>query len=168
MVRLMKRQDIPFFNGVRNECSKFLHDNSTHTLSEAKKWFIAKGDKDPFFIYELGGELIGYFRTSNWGDDNCYIGMDMHKDYRGKKLAIDAYHEFMQYLTENYNIMIFKLEVLRYTNYRAYNLYKKLGFKEIDRETFTDHYSLALGELWTDINITMELNTYTEIYNNYG
>ena len=39
MIRLLKKQDVPFLNMVRNECSRYLHDKSTHTLEEAYDWF---------------------------------------------------------------------------------------------------------------------------------
>ena len=129
-IRELKIRDVPFFNGVRNECAKYLHNPDTHTLPEAYEWF--RSNTNPFFIYELNGEMIGYFRTSNWTSDSCYIGMDIHKDYRGKKLAYTAYQEFIAFLYSVYNISTFYLEVLE-SNVRAYNLYVKLGFKEVER-----------------------------------
>ena len=51
----------------------------------------------------------------------------IHKDYRGKKLAYDAYTILFSFLKEQYNLKCFYLEVLD-SNIRALNLYKKLGF----------------------------------------
>jgi len=131
MVRLMTIHDVPFYNCVRNECCEYLHDPTTYTLPQAYEWFSK--NLNPFFMYELNNETIGYFRTSDWTKDSCYIGMDIHKDYRGRKLAVSAYTEMIEHIKTNYtDIQTLNLEVLSH-NTRAYNLYKKLGFKEISR-----------------------------------
>ena len=103
----------------------FLHDKNNYTLEDNIKWF--KSLKSPFFIVQILNEDIGYFRTSNWNTNTCYVGMDIHPDYRGKGLSTQAYLEFFVYLQKNYNIDIFRLEVLK-SNTRALNLYIKLGF----------------------------------------
>lgn len=121
--------DIPFYNSVRNECSEFLHDSSKYTLPDTYKWF--KSYKSPFFIYEIDNQSVGYFRTSNWEENSCFVGMDIHRDYRGKKLAQPAYKLFFDYLFNQYSIDIFFLEVLE-KNIRAMNLYSKLGFIILD------------------------------------
>jgi len=130
MIRPMTIEDVRFFNEVRNECSKWLHDPLTHTYEEALSWF--KNAENPFFIYELEGDKIGYFRTSRWGEGSCFVGMDIHEDYRGKKLAVPAYNEFFAFLKKEHGIKKFKLTVLG-KNKRAINLYKKLGFKIIEK-----------------------------------
>jgi RimJ/RimL family protein N-acetyltransferase len=134
MIRLIKKEDVKFINEVRNECREWLHDSSFYTYEEALDWF--EKNKDLFFIYELEGKRIGYFRTSNWKDDSCYIGMDIHKDFRGKKLSVPAFKEFMKLLNRDYNIGKFKLEVLT-SNDRARSLYKKLGFKFVAWSTIS-------------------------------
>jgi len=144
MIREMTKNDVPFFNEVRNECSKYLHDKSTHTLEEALNWFSLKGDKNPYFIYELNNEKIGYFRTSKWTKDSCYIGMDIHKNFRGNGLATEAYNKFIKYIKNRHlNIKTMMLEVLE-TNQRAYKLYKKIGFKEIDRYAYNNDFSIVM------------------------
>ena len=82
-IRLLNINDIPFFNTVRNECHTYLHNPNTFTLQESYSWF--KENNNPFFIYQIDSKPIGYFRTSNWTEVSCYIGMDIHKDYRGQK-----------------------------------------------------------------------------------
>lgn len=135
-IRRLEIRDIPFYNTVRNECAEYLHDPSTYTLPQAYEWF--KSNTNPFFIYELDNQMIGYFRTSNWTASSCYIGMDIHKDYRGKKLAFDAYKEFLSFMAYNYNVTAFFLEVLE-SNTRALNLYKKLGFIEVERLQYNSY-----------------------------
>jgi len=132
MVRLMTKQDIPFFNTVRNECApKYLHDKTTHTLQEAYDWW-EKDEKRTYFIFELEGRSIGYFRVYNWDDNNpksCFLGMDIHKDYRGKKLAVTGWNHMMEHLTEQYGIKLFQVEILSH-NVRSQNCCKKVGFVE--------------------------------------
>lgn len=145
-IRPFTFQDIPFFNNVRNECSEFLHDNTKYTLPESYTWFRKYGRT--YYIYELNNESVGYFRTSNWEKNSCYVGLDIHKDYRGKGYSIPAYYRFFKYLNYNYGIKTYKLEVLD-SNQRAFNLYKKLGFKVID--TYIDKenrksYKMILDE----------------------
>lgn len=128
-IRKLERGDVPFYNCVRNECAQFLHDPTTYTLPEAYEWF--ENNKNPFFIYEYNYEMVGYFRTSNWKNNSCYVGMDIHKDYRGKKLAYDAYIALFAILRDKFQVQDFYLEVLE-NNTRALNLYKKLGFVQTD------------------------------------
>jgi|TARA_B100001094_G_scaffold211414_1_gene205376 RimJ/RimL family protein N-acetyltransferase len=141
MVRLMEKKDVPFFNSVRNECGQYLHDKSTHTLDEAYDWF--ERVEDPYFIYKVNGRSIGYFRTSDWTENSCYIGMDIHKDYRGKKFAVPAYDEMMEHLVSSYGIQLFKLEVLG-SNVRAQKLYEKLGFKQVGVELLENDESVIM------------------------
>ena len=69
--------------------------------------------------------------------------MDIHKDYRGKKLATVAFEEAMEYIINKYDIQVFKLEVLG-SNLRAQNLYEKLGFKKIGVELLEDDESIIM------------------------
>jgi len=128
-IRELIEKDIPFFNSVRNECAQFLHTPVTYTLQQSYEWFST--NTNPFFIYEIDSRPIGYFRTSNWSSLGCYVGLDIHKDYRGKKLAVEAYELFFKFLDKEYGLEIFQLEVMDF-NTRAINLYEKLGFKKID------------------------------------
>ena len=141
MIRKISEDDLEFLNEVRNECRAWLHDSSMYTKEETVKWF---NQNNPlYFIFELNGNKIGYFRTSNWEKGSCYIGLDIHKDFRGKKLAVPAFEELMRALNEDYNIQTFKLEVLA-RNVRAHSLYKKLGFKELSRQEYGEDQSILM------------------------
>lgn len=128
-IREMKIEDIPTFLEIRNECKEYLHNNSHFTLEESIKWF---NDTNPnFYIIEFGGKTIGYFRTSNLNVDEktIYLGCDIHSDYRGYGLAYISYLKFIKILYKKFDLNSIKLEVLS-TNYRAINLYNKLGFRK--------------------------------------
>lgn len=124
----MEYYDVPTYNAIRNDSREYLHNNTHYTLQESYDWFRKK--TDPFFMYEIDSEVIGYFRTSNWTNKTCYVGMDIHQDYRGQHLAYNAYVEFLNFLDTLYGIERVQLEVLK-TNTRALNLYTKLNFETI-------------------------------------
>src|SRR5210317_1003941 len=124
-IRRMVESDLPFFNEVRSHSSMFLHDKNNYTLEDNVKWF--KSLESPFFIVEILNEDIGYFRTSNWNNNTLYIGMDIHKKYRGLGYAKPSYLKFMKHLKEEFNIKTIFLEVLS-SNKRAINIYNKLDF----------------------------------------
>jgi ribosomal protein S18 acetylase RimI-like enzyme len=122
-IREMKISDLEFFNKVRNECIEYLHDRNTYSLNETILWFKNKNPK--YFILENNNEKIGYFRTSEENKE-YFIGLDIQKKFRGMKFAVPAYNIFFNKIN--------KKEVFLYVdqkNTRAYNLYKKLGFKKI-------------------------------------
>jgi len=126
----IQETDLAFVNEVRNECAEYLHDPRTFTLDQTKEWFKT-GPK--WWIIWHEGERIGYFRTSNYHEafnrNTMYIGADLHKDYRGKGLAYEAYQKFIPIVSDQYKLWVILLEVLA-TNTRAINLYGKLGFQK--------------------------------------
>jgi len=127
-------RDLSFLNEVRNECcEKYLHDSTKFTLTETSLWFHKT--QPMFWIITLDGERVGYFRTSNYSkaNKNIYIGGDLHKDFRGKGIAYEAYLKFIPYIFKELDLHKVSLEVLE-TNGIAIRLYKKLGFIEEGRK----------------------------------
>ena len=139
-IRRMTKKDIPFFNCLRNECSSFLHDQSKYSLDESLKWFEREHPK--FFILEFSGDKIGYFRTSI-EDARFFIGLDIHKNWRGRGLATTAYKIFLDKIKKIFNIKEAYLKVLT-KNQVALNLYRKLGFVEIRREMIDNKESIEM------------------------
>jgi len=129
-LRKMQESDVSFFNQTRNECREFLHDNSYYSYEQSLEWFRSKNPN--FYILELNNEKIGYFRTSINEDNELYIGADINTKYRGKGHAKEAYQMFMDLIKIEYEGRDLYLEVFE-SNTRAHNLYKKLGFFEINR-----------------------------------
>lgn len=126
--RPMEFDDCEFLNNVRNECAElYLHNSSKYPLKQTQKWFHTLDI--PYYIVFNDADKIGYFRLSNYSKmhRNIYIGMDLHKDFRGKGLAYESYCRFIPFLIKQYNLHKISLEVL-VSNQRAYNLYLKLGF----------------------------------------
>jgi RimJ/RimL family protein N-acetyltransferase len=126
--------DLEFFNEVRNSCAeKYLHDSRKFTLEQTKEWF--KITPNIYYIIENDGEKIGYFRMSNYSEQNknIYIGADLHENYRGKGFGYEAYKMFINFLFKTIDLNKISLEVLE-TNGIAMKLYKKLGFIEEGRK----------------------------------
>ena len=146
MFRLRKMQecDVAFFNQTRNECREFLHDNSYYTYDQSLDWFKSKNPN--FYIFELNNEKIGYFRTSVNEDNELYIGADINIKHRGKGHAKEGYQMFFEILKEEYGARDLYLEVFE-SNTRAYNLYKKLGFFEINRYNLERGISIKMKKL---------------------
>jgi RimJ/RimL family protein N-acetyltransferase len=126
--RKIESTDIPKFLEIRNVSKEFLHNNSEFTLDDANNWFNTYNPN--FYMIELGDNVIGYFRTSNWENKSMYLGCDLSPKYRGYGLAYISYINFINKLNNEFDLDYIKLEVLS-TNFRAKNLYDKLGFKTI-------------------------------------
>lgn len=124
----MIESDLNLFLEIRNKSLKYLHNNTKFTLLECKEWFIET--KPEYFMIELDGKSVGYFRTSNWVNNSMYLGCDIHPKYRNLGIGQKAYTKFIKELYLKYKVKTIQLEVLE-TNERAIHLYKKLGFVKI-------------------------------------
>ncbi|NBP00915.1 MAG: GNAT family N-acetyltransferase [Proteobacteria bacterium] len=146
-LRDLQEKDLNFLVEVRNECKDFLHNASEFSIDSCKKWF--NDTKPKFFLIEKENAPIGYFRTSEWTDNSCFVGGDLHKDYRGKGYMKIAYPLLFEKLL-TLNIKTVFLSVLEF-NVRAISLYKKLGFEELSKNSYTQ-----LGSNKNTINIDMK------------
>lgn len=127
-IRPMVIEDIEEFIRIRNDAKEYLHNNSEFSVSDAKKWFI--DTKPKFFVLEYESKMIGYFRTTNLGNEEIYIGCDISSEYRGKGIGYKSYLIFIKKIRSEYNVKKIKLEVLS-NNTRAIHIYEKLGFEKI-------------------------------------
>ena len=129
----LTEEDLPFLIEVRNECKDLLHNNDTFCLMDAEKWYTELPANHKYYLITEPGLRIGYFRVETrigaYIDSDikiATIGADIHKDFRGKGLAVPAY-ELMFKLLKKQDVGFMELHVLG-TNTVAYNLYRKLGF----------------------------------------
>jgi RimJ/RimL family protein N-acetyltransferase len=129
----LDEDDLPFLLEVRNECRGMLHDDRVFTLPECQAWLREK--KPDYYVVQHRGRRIGYFRLSNHdpAEGSIYVGADLHARFRGRGLAKSAYRAFLRFLKDRYHVRIARLEVLGH-NTVAHELYKKLGFMEVDRK----------------------------------
>lgn len=174
--RKMQYDDLEFFLSIRNNCKDFLHNNNKFTIEDSRKWFDEV--KPYYYIINYDNKDIGYFRTSNYSDNTIYIGADLHKDWRNKKLSYNAYMNFMYFLFDKLNLEKVYLKVLE-TNMIAYNLYKKLGFIYLSHQKIyrDDKYinsilmSFSKSQFKKEFNISYDKNcfyisTFNKIFTN--
>lgn len=128
--RRLEKDDLQFLNEVRNHyCEEFLHDSRKFTIEETVSWFQEYNPE--YYIIEINGNRIGYFRISNVSktNRNLYLGADIHPKFVGLGYGYKSYVKFIPFLFDHYQLNKITLEVLA-TNTRAINLYHKLGFHQ--------------------------------------
>lgn len=122
-------KDLPFLKEIRDYSLEHLETQISYTLQQTQEWFNSNSP-DWYSIF-LGTEYIGYIRTSdsNKISNSIYIGMDLHPTHRGNGFAEKVYKEFIEWLAScGYLHILLRVQV---RNYRAYNLYRKLGFSPV-------------------------------------
>jgi len=78
MIRKTTENDIVFFNEVRNECSKYLHDKSTHTLEEAR-----------LHEHDLRGIALPLYSFRNNDKEIIFMKSDMRgEEYHFKNIPV--------------------------------------------------------------------------------
>lgn len=114
---------------IRDQSLEYLDTQVSFTLEQTQEWFQRTSPR--WFSIYLDRVYIGYIRTSDYSYDNksLYIGMDLHKDFRGNGYAYQVYLEFMNWLNrQGFVTALLRVQV---KNFRAYNLYRKLGFRTV-------------------------------------
>jgi len=114
------------------EVNKYIEFNHKITLAETKEWFHRQLENPniKLFTILLGNEPIGYMklvkhRFNNNGELHMTIG---EKQYWGKGYGKEAVREFLNFSFMEEKLSEVFLHVLQ-CNKRAFNLYKKCGFK---------------------------------------
>jgi len=129
-IRPMVLSDLNDVKIIRDQCLTFIHDDNSYSLNETIKWFLNNLPHYLSVIYN--NKLVGYFRLSKITSKSCYVGMDLHSNYRGKGIALKTYNIVINDLI-NYGINTFYLNVLN-NNTHAIRLYEYIGFKIITDE----------------------------------
>lgn len=125
--RRIEEGDSAIISRIRNQSTQYLHDDTKFSEESTKNWI--KETQPDWHAILLDGEMIGYFRLSNYSRENrnIYIGADIEESHRGRGLGYQSYLSMMANLFTVRKLNKITLEVLS-TNERAYKLYKKLGF----------------------------------------
>ena len=129
-IRPMILADLSEVKIIRDQCLPFIHDKVSYDLLATMEWLKTTESKYLSVIDE-SDTVIGYFRLTEISKDHCFVGMDLHKEYRGKQIAVNTYNAVMTEL-KKYGICNFSLYVLS-SNEHAIRLYNHIGFKEVTR-----------------------------------
>jgi ribosomal protein S18 acetylase RimI-like enzyme len=129
-IRPLVLSDLNDVKIIRDQCLDFIHDNKSYSLDETINWYLNTLPHYLSVLYDT--KLVGYFRLTNITSNSCYVGMDLHLDYRGKGIALKTYNIVLEELSK-YGIDTFYLKVLS-NNTHAIRLYEYIGFKIISNE----------------------------------
>ena len=130
VIRPMVLSDLSSVKVVRDQCLDFIHDSKSYSLDETVKWYL--GTLPHYLSILQDTELIGYFRLTDITSNSCYVGMDLHLNYRGRGIALRTYNTVIEELSK-YGINTYHLNVLS-SNIHAIRLYEYIGFKIISEE----------------------------------
>lgn len=140
-LRPLEISDVPWLVQLRNdpEVISNIHDARMYPEHETEawlrnlpktsmRWLVYNANSWTELIFTMN--KIGLVRIDNFDtmNRNCYVGMDIHKDWRGKGLANRIYIQILDKLFQVYNMETIYLEVLE-VNERATHIYSKLGFQ---------------------------------------
>ncbi len=127
IIRPMVVSDLFRIKEIRDLCLNFLHDPRSYSFEETLDWFILK--KPSYLTVYYENIIVGYFRLSDITRNSCFVGMDLHPNYRGRQIALRTYQYVMHDLYD-IGINIFYLRVLK-SNPHAIRLYSYIGFQEV-------------------------------------
>lgn len=144
-LRIMTETDLSFVNMIRNreDTRAHLRDTREISLDETVMWFNEY--KPKWYIIEdkeRADERVGYVRTSKDTGESICVGCDIHPDMRRSGYAKSAYSILLDMLYRSGYLVIW-LEVFA-ENEKAYNLYRSLGFREVNRHTFDNREAIVM------------------------
>jgi RimJ/RimL family protein N-acetyltransferase len=129
--------NLEFFVNTRNSVRDKLHNPREYGLSEAVEWLKTLNDNVYLIIMEMDSNVkIGYFRFSIIEHKNLQIGLDISPDNQRKGHGTKLYNCVFEHWNDTINVEKFTLHVLL-SNKIALNLYKKLGFKVVNKTKIT-------------------------------
>lgn len=129
VVQPLRYEDLAYVKVVRDQSLEYLETQVSYTLEQTQEWF--KKTSPEWYSISIEEDFIGYIRTSdsNKVAQSIYVGIDIAEKYRGSGYAYQVYQEFLHWLNRSgYLHALLRVQV---KNYRAYNLYRKLGFRTV-------------------------------------
>lgn len=137
-IRLVDRDDLNFLIELRNDPDVANNLETYYPLNRARQeaWFagVTSNHSKEYFIFEVneGNEWqrAGLARVTeiDFINRSACVGGDIHKQFRGKKLAKKLYGHIFNHVFNKYNLNRAWLQVLS-INAIAICLYKSLGFR---------------------------------------
>lgn len=128
-----------FLNGLSDEVKFFFHP---HKFDKNNLINLCSSKRDHYFVMYLDDKLIGYSMLRLFRHNVPSFGCCIHPDYYRK-----GYGYKLTRLTLNIaNKLRYKRVVLKVNkkNKIAFNLYKKIGFKVIDKNISKEEIKMAI------------------------
>ncbi len=128
-IRNLRFSDLKSLKEIRDSSLEFLDTHQSFTYDETCEWF--ENNKPRWYAIDVRNELAGYIRTSDYSEHNksFYVGLDLHPNFRGYGYAFQSYQMFLEAMKiDGYLSAYLKVQI---SNYRAYCLYRKIGFQPI-------------------------------------
>lgn len=125
-IRDLSFNDLKQLKEIRDYSLDYLDTQVSYTYEETCDWYTKTNPQ--WFAIEVRDKMAGYIRTSNYDEANksFYVGLDLHPNFQGYGYAFQSYQMFLDKMkTQGYLTAYLKVQI---TNYKAYNLYRKLGF----------------------------------------
>jgi RimJ/RimL family protein N-acetyltransferase len=144
MFRELKHSDLSWFIELRNSVREMLHNPSMFNLQDGMKWFPTS--KTSYWVIELNGQRVGYFRITDTDVNQVMIGADIDPLFQGKGIASTVYPIFVQEVLIPRGVSNLELRVLK-KNEIAIRFYKKLGFVIDDQTSIDFHMSIKVNQL---------------------
>ena len=134
MIRPAKLTDLPAIAEIYNDA--ILHTTAVfHTdakdMDYYQNWFNSHTEKHPVWVYESGGNCVGYVSLSEWSDKCGYDGTQeisvyVQKDHRGKGIGKQLMQAMITHGKELGVVTI--LSRIAADNELSIQLHKDLGF----------------------------------------
>jgi len=128
-IRDLVFDDLKALKEIRDYSLEYLDTQISYTYEETCDWFYKINPK--WFIIEVKEKIAGYIRTSDYDQTNksFYVGLDLYPNFQGYGYAFQSYQMFLDRMKiQGYFTSYLKVQI---SNYKAYNLYRKLEFLPI-------------------------------------
>jgi len=136
-IRKAKLKDLNEITKIYNEAilkTVATFDTEIKTLQEQKTWFENHGSKNPIFVAEYDGFVVGWASLSQWSDrcaysDTAEISLYVKEKYQGKGIG----KKLMESILKEGEKVGLHAIIARITqgNKLSVHLHKKFGFKHI-------------------------------------
>lgn len=162
----LEEQDLEWARELHNdpEVLSMLTDPTEVTSDQQLKWFynLQNSKTSIRIIAKLEEVPIGIIRIDqiDWHNLSVCVGLDIHKDYRGKGYAKEIYRQIFNYTFDFMKMHRVWLLVADY-NWRAIKLYTKLGFK---KEGMQREALLKSGNYYDYMMMSIMENEYVQQY----
>ena len=94
-IRPARAQDVPAITAIYNHAilnSTATFDIEARTEADRLEWLEARDEREPVYVAEIDGQVVGWAALSRWSDRRAYDvsvegGLYIHPDFQGRGLG---------------------------------------------------------------------------------